>query len=305
LWASIYYATERNLNPAIVIGPFLRSGFARAVGQQSPDLVISVLPAINGVLSDEAHKRGARMEVVLTDWHSIHPYWVAHGVDHYTVPTDSARDECIRFGAPAEAIDVIGIPVRREFTSNPRVRTRAETLHELGLEPRRFSVLVMVGAEGSPRAVESIAQLAKAALDVQLVVVCGRNDELRRRLETLPTRMAIRALGFIDNVAALMRATDLLVTKAGGVTLAEALCCEIPVVVYDVLPGQEAGNLAYLLRRGAVTYAPRPAALVSLVGNLMQDQRRRAELSRCGAEVAPRDAARRYAERVLTRVRYA
>jgi processive 1,2-diacylglycerol beta-glucosyltransferase len=114
--------------------------------------------------------------------------------------------------------------------------------------------------------------------------------------------MAVRALGFVDDVAALMRAADLLVTKAGGVTLAEAFCCEIPVVVYDVLPGQEAGNLEYLLRRGAVAYAARPKALVSLVESLMQDRRRRAELARCGAEVRRPQAAREIAARMVERL---
>src|SRR5205823_8447529 len=101
-----------------------------------------------------------------------------------------------------------------------------------------------------------------------LVVVCGRNDMLRRSVDRLSARMSVRALGFTDTVADLMRAADVLVTKAGGLTLAEAFCSGVAVVVTDALPGQEAGNLEYVMRREAVAYACHPAGLVQVIDHL-------------------------------------
>ena len=115
---------------------------------------------------------------------------------------------------------------------------------------------------------------------------------------TLP----LRALGFVDNVAELMRASDLLATKAGGVTLAEAFCCGLPVVVHDVLAGQEAGNLEYVLRQEAVLFAPDPASLARVVEELFYDAQRRTALAARGAALARPTASREIVKGLLERI---
>ena len=172
----------------------------------------------------------------------------------------------------------------------------------LGLDPRRFTLLAMVGAEGSPRALGNIARILRLDLDAQVVVICGRNADLRRRLEDLPRHMPMRALGFVEDVADLMRAADLLLTKAGGLTLAEAFCCRVPVVVHDVLPGQEAGNLAYALQHGAVAYGGTPDTLRDVVAHLYRDPMARAGLTERGRQLVRPDAAARVASGVLSRL---
>jgi len=206
-------------------------------------------------------------------------------VDHYTAPTESARDDCVRFGAAAEAVDVVGIPVRRQF-AEPGAGRREQLLRDVGLEPERLTILAMVGAEGSPRALRNVAELANSDVNGQLLVACGHSHELRQQIEQLPARMPVRALGYVEHIADLMRASDVLVTKAGGLTLAEAFCCRMPVVIHDLLPGQEAGNLEYVLAQDAVVYAPTPTGLVRSVAQLANDRNRRAALAECGARLA-------------------
>lgn len=292
LWWLVYRAAVRQLNPSWIIGAFTRSGLVRIIEGEHPDVVISVLPAVNDLLAHACRTVGAHLEVVLTDWHSVHPYWVARGVEHYTAPTQSARDDCVANGAQPEAIDVEGIPVRREFAQNGDTPEPTD----------RFTILAMMGAEGSPRAVRNIAALASSRLDAQLIVVCGRSEELRQHIERLPALMPMQVLGFVNNIASLMRSADVLVTKAGGVTLAEAFCCQVPVVIHDVLPGQEAGNLEYVLGRGAVAYAPSPPKLVDILRELRVDSGRRALLAECGARLARPLAAKRIAANVVQRL---
>jgi UDP-N-acetylglucosamine:LPS N-acetylglucosamine transferase len=134
------------------------------------------------------------------------------------------------------------------------------------------------------------------------VVVCGRSDELRSRVERLQARMPLKALGFVENVADLMRASDVLISKAGGLTLAEAFCCRVPVVIHDVLPGQEVGNVEYVLQCGAVAYAPRPQALVRLITELSADPAGREELAQRGARLARPDAGGVIVRNVLARL---
>jgi UDP-N-acetylglucosamine:LPS N-acetylglucosamine transferase len=297
----LYRVTSR-LDPRLVLGLFLKSGLRRTMARVRPDVVVSVLPAVNGVLANVAHAAGVRVEVVLTDWHLVHPLWVARGVDHYTAPTDSARLDCIRFGAPAAAIDVVGIPVRAEFAQSAPRDPGRPALRKIGLDPEAFTILAMVGAEGSPLALANIAHLAQLDLDAQLVVVCGHNEDLRKRVDRLPARVKVHALGFVDNVAELMRASDLLVTKAGGVTLAEAFCCQLPVVVHDVLPGQEAGNLDYVLQHQAVEYGLDPPTLAEIVQRLRRDSQRRSRLAERGARLARPEAARQIVRGLLERL---
>jgi UDP-N-acetylglucosamine:LPS N-acetylglucosamine transferase len=291
LWSMVYRGTEKGLRADRILGPFLREGLTRIVKKERPDLVISTLPVVNGLLAEATAGTGARLEVVLTDWHSVHRFWVASGVHHFTAPTDSARLDCIRFGAPPESVDVVGIPVRRAFATRSQPH-----------ENKKFTILAMVGAEGSPRALRNVARLAQLDLDAQLLVICGRNEQLRQRVERLSARMPLQALGFVDNVAELMRTADVLVTKAGGLTLAEAFCCGAPVVVHDVLPGQEAGNLEYILGHQAVEYAPTPTHLGQLITELYADSARRAALASSGARLAQPDAARRIVANVLKRL---
>jgi UDP-N-acetylglucosamine:LPS N-acetylglucosamine transferase len=300
LWSMVYHGST-SFNPQWVLGPFLKGGFEREIAEFGPDVVVSVLPAINGLLARAANYTGSRLEVVLTDWHSVHRFWVARGVSHYSASTESAREDCIRFGAPPASVEVVGIPVRSEFAGGIDRHAARARLRALGLDSEKFTILAMVGAEGSPKALANIAQLAQLNLDAQLLVVSGRNEALRRRVEQLPARMPLRALGFVDNVAELMCAADLLLTKAGGVTLAEAFCSGVPVVVHDVLPGQEAGNLEHVLAQQAVVYAPDPEALARIAQELIHDPSRRAALAERGARLARPQASREIVRGLLER----
>jgi UDP-N-acetylglucosamine:LPS N-acetylglucosamine transferase len=303
LWSLVFHGSNNRLDPKRVVGPFVRDGLRRLVERERPDVIVSVLPAVNGLLAEAAEQVGARLEVVLTDWHSVHRFWVAPGVDGYTVPTDSARLDCVRYGAAAECVEVVGIPVRRAFMPVEDVwGRRHSTLASMGLDPSRFTLLVMVGAEGSPRALRSVRRMAQLEIDAQMLVVCGRNAALCEQVDALPARLSLRAIGFVEQIADLMRSSDVLITKAGGLTLAEAFCCGVPVVVYDVLHGQESGNLRYVLNQNAVVVARSPRSLGKALLRLHTDSAQRADLAAAGRRLARPDAAARIAQNLLARL---
>ncbi len=230
----------------------------------------------------------------MTDFCGLHRSWRGHGVDRYTVATDCARLDLVRYGVSPAAVDVVGFPVRPQFVDPPaRAEARAWLSSIAGLDPDRFTVVVMVGAEGSPAALATVQALARLDVDAQVVVACGHDARLRQRVAQLPRTVELRALGFVTEAALLMRSADVLVSKAGGASLAEAFCCQSAVVVADVLPGQEAGNLAYVLQRAAVAHADGPEATAALVASLARSPARRAELAGRAAQLARPHAARR------------
>ena len=145
----------------------------------------------------------------------------------------------------------------------------------------------MVGAEGSPAALAHLRALAMHRSMPTCWSCADAIGALLRRLERLAKRQGrmsasrntLRPLGFVQQIADLMVACDVLVTKTGGVTLAEAFCCGLPVLAFDPLPGQEEGNARYVVGRGAAVLARSPSHLVG--------RQRVAPVAR-----APRDAGR-------------
>jgi processive 1,2-diacylglycerol beta-glucosyltransferase len=144
-----------------------------------------------------------------------------------------------------------------------------------------------------------------APIDAEILVVCGRNARLQRRVSRLETVNSLRALAYVEDVASLMLASDLLVTKAGGVTLAEAFCCGVPVVVFDPLPGQEEGNARFVTAQGAAELATSPRELASIVSELRWSPAHRSSLREHGARLATSGAALRTAAAILQRAREA
>jgi UDP-N-acetylglucosamine:LPS N-acetylglucosamine transferase len=245
----------------------------------------------------------ANVEVVVTDWADVHLGWASMSPAHYTVPTENAKQTLVSVGIAPSAVDMHGFLVREQFArveqgGDARRRSRAR----LGLPQDRFLILAMVGAEGSPAALAHLAAVARAPLDADILVVCGRNRRLFRRVERLEGVNRVVPLGFVENVADLMVASDVLLTKAGGVTLAEAFCCRLPVLAFDPLPGQEEGNARYVMARGAAELASSPSHLVALASELRWSPARREELAEHGWKLAAPSAARDTACAIVRRI---
>jgi UDP-N-acetylglucosamine:LPS N-acetylglucosamine transferase len=260
VWAAFFRASGRRIaNPSLTLRPFLARGLAEALSAQPPRLIVSVLPGVNGLLGRLKRRVDARLEVVLTDWAAIHRTWVAQGVDHYTVPSDAARQDLLGYGVVERALEVIGIPVRAPFAAPaPTAARRAAIRAERGLDPRRFTVLVMAGAEGSPRALSNVRALLDLDLDAQVLVVCGRNERLRRRLQGRP---GVVALGWRRDVHRLMQAADVLVQNAGGLSFTESLVAGLPAVTYRPIPGHGRANARVLHDAGLAPWARNRAEL--------------------------------------------
>lgn len=155
----------------------------------------------------------------------------------------------------------------------------------------------MAGGEGGGKLLPTTLALAKARLPMHMVVVTGRNEPLRARLEELAPslRTPMSVLGFRNDIPELMRASDLLITKAGPGTLAEASVAQLPVVVYDYVPGQERGNLDWVRSSGVGVVALSTAAVVASVSDIVLNGERLAALRTQLKDVAPRGSSRRIA----------
>jgi 1,2-diacylglycerol 3-beta-galactosyltransferase len=210
---------------------------------------------------------------VITDLVDVHAAWASAEVDAVVIPSLGGLDRCRRAGIPARRCHDLGLPVDPAFTAPlPNRAERAQLRERLGLDASGFVVLVCGGADGSGGIARRARALAAAALDVELVVICGRNLRARRRLDGLRDWRGrpVAVHGFVRNMAEWMRAADVVATKAGPGTIAEALCCGVPLLLTCYIPGQERGNVEWLSDIGAGRFVPRLDQLVDTVAELAE-----------------------------------
>jgi 1,2-diacylglycerol 3-beta-galactosyltransferase len=278
LWGALYHATNSRAAVAALRGSALRlvePGLGEVVGALRPALVVSFHPLLNHCAARVLRRMpGARIPLVtvVTDLVDVHAAWTCAGVDAVVTSSPGGLDRARRAGVPADRCFDLGLPVDEAFASPaPAGSARLALRRRLGLSPDRFTVLLAGGGEGSG----GLARRARALLDeledVDVVVICGRNMRVRRGLEALAAARGdsrLRVLGFVTNMAEWMRACDLMVSKAGPGTIAEALCSRAPLLLTSYLPGQERGNIDFIVDTGAGRYVPRVGDMVDAVREL-------------------------------------
>ena len=234
---------------------------------------------------------------VVTDF-VVHPFWIYSNVDAYAVATPEMRCALIERGIEAARIRVDGIPVDMRFAD--RSRSRDAIRRQLGLPLDRPVILVMGGGLGMGPVVTTIRALACLGSDITVVVIAGRNLRLTRSIRAVATTLpyAIRVLGFVDNVVDYMLASDVLVTKPGGLTTSEALSAELPLILVRPLPGQEERNARYLAQSGAALRPPGRDDIAAAVLEVLDDPARAARLRSAAARLRTPNAAAAIAERI-------
>jgi len=209
--------------------------------------------------------------VVITDF-DLHAMWLYRGVDWYFVACEETKVHMAALGVPPETIHVTGIPIDPAFSP---AREKAETRRALGLEQDLTTVLVSAGGFGMGP-VESLANaMQEVRHPIQVAVVCGKNPDLKRRLEDLPApNHPVKIVGFTPEMERWMAASDLLVGKAGGLTSSEALASGLVMVIINPIPGQEERNSDHLLEEGVAVRCNNLPALAYKIDSLLSDKER-------------------------------
>lgn len=213
----------------------------------------------------------SRFLVVITDLFP-HRMWIAPEADVVAVGSEMTRQVCEHRGIPRERLQVTGIPVGSRFGQPVERRAACQ---RLGLDPSRRTLLITSGGMGYGPIEEIVTGLAasEAAADhLQLLVVCGNNHALAAHLERRchDAPMPVRIFGFVETMPELMQASDLLITKAGGLTIMEALTVGLPMVLCGIIPGQESLNAEYVVSQGAAVSVPQPSGAVARALRLIE-----------------------------------
>ncbi len=302
LWSYLYTKTDRPSRDSVV-GKLKRAAEelnTRRLGEEierlSPDVILCThfLPAelLSRRRATPARKAGKKpppLWVQVTDF-DVHALWVHPHVDRYCVASEEVAFRLEDRGVPREKISITGIPVMPQFTAP---LGRDECARELGVDSRRFTVLMMAGGAGVGGLDELAARLLRLPQDMQLVALAGRNEDLLRRLKDLARAHPARLfpLGFTTTVERVMTAADLVITKPGGLSVSECLAKGRPMLLVSPIPGQEERNADYLLEAGAAIKASDPATLQFKFARLLQEPQRLAAMAAAAQRIARPDAA--------------
>ena len=301
VYGALYYATNgRRRYKALVrfCEPLYRERLRDLFLSYRPHVIVSVHPLLNHAAlraRADAKMTHVPLVTVITDLGKVHESWLMPEADAVVVPAREVYDRAVSRGVPPYRLRMLGQPIHPKFEDV--TASKAAIRKQLALPPDRFVTMLMAGGEGGGKLLTTALALAKAHLDTHLIVVCGRNAALKTRLDELAPSLGARmtVLGYTDEIPLLMRAADLLVTKAGPGSIAEANVAQVPMVVYDYVPGQERGNVDFVRQNGIGIVALTTRAVVLAVRKLLMQPQRLTEMRRRQAEVAPHESARRIA----------
>ncbi len=234
-----------------------------------PDLIISVHPLLQTVSlwALKGMPRRIPFVTVVTDLSTGHPLWFNPGVDACYVASAYTVGLAKKAGLRPEQIHLFGLPIRPAF-SRP-TRPKPELRKVLGMDAKLPAALLIGGGEGVGPVEQIANQLAKTLCNGQMlgqiVVICGRNREMEERLAGQAWPIPVVVKGFVDNMPDWMAACDCVVTKAGPGTIAEALISGLPILLSGYIPGQEEGNIPYVVDNEVGEYNTDPAAIATIV----------------------------------------
>lgn len=273
--------------------PYVRRQMHRLVERHPSDLLVSLHPLANAPTLRALGQKHPPFITVVTDLVSVHAFWYHPRVDLCVVPTNAAYRRAIKYGMKPEQLRVIGLPVANRFCQPAGNRTAIRA--RLGWSTDRPMILLVGGGEGMGPLEKTARAIARARLPAGLVVVTGRNKELKAKLESHSWPDHTYVYGFVQQMPDFMRAADILVTKAGPGTISEAFNAGLPLILYSRLPGQEEGNVDYVTSQGAGIWAPETDRIVAALAEWLAHPEKHRQAAEASRRLARPQAAREIA----------
>lgn len=255
LWGLLYYITDfRPLylllrHCLLWVDKMHCRDFERLILEYQPDVIVSTHFETSRIAAELIGKRRfqGRLITVITDY-LPHAFWITDNLNTYVVGSRQAREALIKkWRVAEEKIELLGIPVGLLFSQSP---DKGALLEKLGLEKGLYTVLILSGGFGVGP-IEALVEELSRMQGLQLIVVCGKNPPLFRKIKEMKMDVPSKIYEFSNNMHELMSVADTIISKSGGISTAEALTKGLPMLVIAPLPGQETGNCRILLENQA------------------------------------------------------
>jgi processive 1,2-diacylglycerol beta-glucosyltransferase len=264
-----------------------------------PDAVVCTQAFPCGMVADfkKTYQSRIPLVAVLTDY-IPHSYWIYDTVNYYITPSEEVSQRLIKKGVAAQKIKSWGIPFDPQFNTPV---DKNKVMQRLKLGPDKNTVLIMGGGQGLGPIKTIVKSLERVKKDFQEIIVTGANKKLYRSLKRKIKKYKKKILlfSYVDNICELMAISDFIITKPGGITTAEALAKNLPMIIVKPLPGQEASNTAYLAQKQAAIKIDDLKKMGSVVEELLENPHKLKRLSESAGRISKPNASLDIAELLL------
>ncbi|MAF13829.1 MAG: hypothetical protein CMI53_02980 [Parcubacteria group bacterium] len=306
VWGMLYHKYNKPSKqkiPSLISRLAIEGKFIPFVKKFNPDFMISTHPLPMILVSHSKRKEVINIQssLVVTDF-GCHSFWVDKEVNYYFTATPDVGKCLQNYGVqPGQSI-ATGIPIMEKFSTK---FNKQALLKKLKLKSGRSTVLI-VGGQFSFSALQKIINGVnkKHGEKVQFIIVAGRDHVLKAALEKSDLNQSsnINVYGFVDNMQELMTVSDLIFSKAGGLTVSECMAKGLPMVINKVIPGQEEDNVEYLTSKGAAIKANNFNGIVSSVNDLIANPAKLKKMKQVALTIGRPNSAKDLAEFVYKKI---
>jgi 1,2-diacylglycerol 3-beta-galactosyltransferase len=274
LYRFYYDASDTSVTSAIVesaLTVLLFEVLRDVVRTYQPDTIVTTYPLYITALDAffTVTGRDIPLIAVVTDLANVHRMWFSKSVDACLVPTSNVLEQALGYGLAQEQVHVTGIPVNPQAVKDPR--SRADIQAGFGWRTDLPTILA-VGSKRVERLMDTLNVLNHFGAPLQLVVAAGRDERLYHELQAVDWHVPVHLYEYAHNVPLMMRGADALICKAGGLIVTEALAVGCPMILIDLIQGQETGNAEYVVANGAADLARSDVEVLEVMAHLMKDE---------------------------------
>jgi 1,2-diacylglycerol 3-beta-galactosyltransferase len=240
------------------------------VNDYRPDAIITTHPFYQSALKAvfDIHRNRILFFTTITDLATIHHLWFNPAADRLFVPNQAVFNLAVSYGIQPEKIFITGIPISPKFACEKR--SRQEIRHDLGWDADALTILA-VGSRRVENLLETLNVINHFGKPLQIVFAAGKDDVLYQKAQEMEWHMPVHLYEYVSDMSTMMHASDILICKAGGLIITEALTCQLPMILIDIIPGQETGNAHFVIDNNVGDLAQTPIELLEVMAHLTME----------------------------------
>lgn len=305
IWGWLYKHFDNQRRQKIIkmiIKSAVESKLIAYIKEFKPDFIISTHPLPMQLVSYSKKKEiiDILSAMVVTDF-GCHSLWVDSAVNYYFVADEIVKKCLAGHGVNPDKIIVTGIPIEPKFA---RPQNKAELQKKFSLDSGRATILIVGGQlpfSVLKQVINSVLSQAKA----QFLVVAGRDKNLEKQLTgwNVDKNMPVKVFGFVNNLEELMTASDMIFTKAGGLTMSECLAKNLPIIIGKIIPGQEQDNVNFLVAKGAALKTSSPADISQKIIGLISEPEKLEAMKKASENLGKPEATENLVDFVVDKIK--
>ena len=269
-----YYGTNKiNQKGLIQFSQYLgKKRLLQLIEEYQPFFIVTTFPIHVAPMVIKKGRFSIPVYTVITDY-CAHPYWINSLIDHYFVASEEVKETVMKYGVSENKISVSGIPIRNDFETNQIDSTLYKRIKLVKSKP---IITIFAGAYGVLKGVKELAIKLLQNPNNQVIVICGKNNELYKRLYPFLQEYpeTFRLYSYVNEIHELFSISSCLITKPGGITLSEACALKVPLILYRPIPGQELENAQYFQKNGAAYIAYSVSETIQITNEIIHSPNR-------------------------------